>query len=174
MALRIYPVGKGPNPLRRNNTVNNSNLENVWEVPTEGFVEELRENAKQGLFEAEYYPLNERRTTKWANKPVTPNTTNNLFLSPITEHSETNFSLSKSINSNSSRGMLNNLSPIGSNNSFLRSPPKIVRLQQGNPNNYSKILGNLTPVSNKTKKSRKNRKTRKNRKSRKTRKTRRN
>jgi hypothetical protein len=175
MALRIYPVGKGPNPLRRNNTVNNSNLENVWEVPTEGFEEELREHAQKGLFEAENYPLNERRTTKWANKPAAPNTlnnVNNLLLSPITERSETNFSLSKSINSNSSRGMLNNLSSIGSNNSFLRSPPKIVRLQQGNPNNYSKILGNLTPVSNKTKKSRRNKKNRKSNKSRKTRKNR--
>jgi len=178
MALRIHPIGKGPIPLRRNNTVNNSNLENVWEVPTEGFEKELRNNANQGLFEAEQYPLPVRRSTSWANKPAaalnTLNNSNNLLLSPITERSETNFSLSKSINGNSNRGILNNLSSIGSNSSFLRSPPKIVRLQQGNPNNYSKILGNLTPVSNKTKQSRKNRKSRKSRKSRKNRKTRRN
>ena len=56
--LRIAPIGQGPHAPHGNETVNNTNLENVWELNTSQLARNTVVNATKGLREANNHSLN--------------------------------------------------------------------------------------------------------------------
>jgi len=83
MALRLFPHGKGPmapavDPY--NNTYEGNVDEEVWNVNTTELVKNTMKNIEEGKIESNNYPLDERRSITWSNKPATLHSNN---LSPI-------------------------------------------------------------------------------------------
>jgi len=161
MALRLHPVGQGPmQPYvnKYNNAYEGNVDETAWEVNTDDFLNEFKENQKRGYIESENYPLNQRRNVSGSNRRKTP--------SPKSTETYTPYTIRNNTNNNNSLKNLANLENLA------------LRLSNTNNNNSLKNLANLenlelqlsntsTNSNSKTRRTRRRRNARKTRKNRK-------
>jgi len=167
MALRLHPIGQGPlGPSVNiyNNSYQENVEENVWPINTTELLKHTMKDVQEGKIEANNYPLNERQSVAWSNKPVTFRSNN---LSPIA-FQKSPYSAPFTYNRNNNNISLGNL-----------KTPDIELRWNTNKNSSNSIRNLKTPNTknkNKNKQSRKyrTRRNRKTRTSRKNRKTRRN